>query len=133
MCCWPLLSGSVLTGITAFLFSTGVITVFGEIFPHAYFSRHALKFGFLLSPVLRFHQVVLNFLDLGDVPVAAEGEPVNPLSIISLPSPCYCHKGSGDHRCDVISRPRVMPEHLQDDVVDHDVILLWNENRGRSS
>ncbi|WP_408998781.1 hypothetical protein ACJ77P_00950 [Syntrophus buswellii] len=28
---------------------------------------------------------VLNFLDLNDVPLAGEGEPVNPLSIISLP------------------------------------------------
>jgi hypothetical protein len=28
---------------------------------------------------------------------------------------------------DVIARLKVKPEHPQDDVVDHDVILLWNE------
>jgi hypothetical protein len=242
-----LLSGSVLTGIAAFLFSTVIITIFGEIFPQAYFSRHALKFGSLLSPVLRFYQVILfpvakptamlldrclgpeaisyfkekdirqliqlhmaaaesdiekvegqgalNFLDLDDMLLAAEGEPVNPRSIISLPfekgKPVF-PTPQGDasdvfltriHECgkkwivlvdpdntpkmvlnsdefirdalfnserynpyrhchrpvlvtdgqatigDVITRLRVMPEHCQDDVVDHDVILLWNETR----
>jgi hypothetical protein len=242
-----LLSGSVMTGITAFLFSTVVITVFGEIFPQAYFSRNALKFGSLLSPVLRFYQVILfpvakptamlldrclgseaisyfkerdirqliklhmaaaesdiekvegqgalNFLDLDDVPLAAEGEPVDPRSIISLsfekgkpvfpttPGDTFDAFLTRIHECgkkwivladpdnapemvlnsdefirdallnregynpywhchrpvivtkgqatigDVITRLRVMPEHCQDDVVDHDVILLWNENR----
>lgn len=241
-----LLSGSVLTGIAAFLFSTVIITIFGEIFPQAY-SRHALKFGSLLSPVLRFYQVILfpvakptamlldrclgpeaisyfkerdiqqliklhmapaendikkvegrgalNFLDLDDVPLAAEGEPINPRSIISLPfekgKPVFptmqgdssdvfltrihecgekwivlvdpdnapkrvlnsdefirdglfngerhnpywhCHRpvivtNGGATIGDVITRLRVMPEHSQDDVVDHDVILLWNETR----
>jgi len=54
-----LLSGSVLAGISAFLFSTLIITLFGEIVPQAYFSRNALKFASLLSPVLRFYQIVL--------------------------------------------------------------------------
>lgn len=54
-----LLSGSVLTGIMAFLFSTVVITIVGEIIPQAYFSRHALKVASLLSPLLRFYQVLL--------------------------------------------------------------------------
>src|SRR5277367_1815247 len=38
-----LLSDSVLAGVYAFLFSTIVITLFGEIFPQAYFSRIALR------------------------------------------------------------------------------------------
>lgn len=54
-----LLSDSVMAGVSAFLFSTVAITFFGEIIPQAYFSRHALRMGALLSPVLRFYQVVL--------------------------------------------------------------------------
>jgi metal transporter CNNM len=131
-----LLSGSVLAGITAFMFSTVIITIFGEIMPQAYFSRNALKMGALLSPVLRLYQLLLypiakptaivldrwlgpeaityfkehdlremikmhmessisdidrvegtgslNFLALDDLPVAAEGEIVDPKSIIRL-------------------------------------------------
>jgi metal transporter CNNM len=37
-----LLSESVLAGLGAFLFSTVVITLLGEIFPQAYFTRNAL-------------------------------------------------------------------------------------------
>lgn len=132
-----LLSDSVLTGLEAFFFSTVLITFAGEIFPQAYFSRHALRMGSLLFPLLRAYQVVLypvakptalildrwlgqegialfrerefrtlitrhlesaegdvsrveglgaiNFLDLDDIAVTDEGEPVDPLSIISLP------------------------------------------------
>ncbi len=54
-----LLSDSVLAGIGAFLFSTVVITLFGEIFPQAYFSRNALRMASVLSPVLRFYQFLL--------------------------------------------------------------------------
>lgn len=54
-----LLSNSVLTGITAFLFSTVLITFAGEILPQAYFSRNALKMVSILSPVLRFYQYLL--------------------------------------------------------------------------
>jgi hypothetical protein len=54
-----LLSGSVLGGIAAFLFSTVFITVFAEIFPQSYFSRNAMTMASLLSPVLRFYQFVL--------------------------------------------------------------------------
>jgi len=54
-----LLSGSVLGGIAAFLFSTIVITVFAEIIPQSYFSRNALRISALLSPVLKFYQFVL--------------------------------------------------------------------------
>ena len=131
-----LLSGSVMAGIGAFLFSTVVITIFGEIMPQAYFSRNALKMGALLSPVLRIYQFFLypvakptamfldrwlgpeaityfkehdlremikmhmesasseidrvegrgslNFLALDDLPVAAEGETVDPRSVIKL-------------------------------------------------
>jgi metal transporter CNNM len=131
-----LLSGSVLAGVTAFLFSTVIITIFGEIMPQAYSSRNALKMGALLSPVLRAYRFILypiakptamvldrwlgpeaityfkehdlremikmhmessrseidkvegrgslNFLALDDLPVAAEGEIIDPQSIVKL-------------------------------------------------
>ena len=53
-----LLSNSVMTGVTAFFFSTMLITFAGEIAPQAYFSRHAMRMGSLLSPLLRFYQLV---------------------------------------------------------------------------
>jgi metal transporter CNNM len=132
-----LLSESVLTGLGAFLFSTVLITCFGEIMPQAYFSRYALRAGALLSPLIRFYQLLLfpvarptallldrllgpealkfyrehdlrelikmhmrstgseidtvegrgslNFLALDDLPVAAEGETVDPVSIMGIP------------------------------------------------
>ncbi len=54
-----LLSNSVMAGAAAFLFSTVIITLFGEIAPQAYFSRHALRMASALSPVLRFYQLLL--------------------------------------------------------------------------
>ncbi|MBT8135561.1 MAG: DUF21 domain-containing protein [Gammaproteobacteria bacterium] len=54
-----LLSNSVLAGVAAFVFSTGVITFAGEIIPQAYFSRNALRMASLFSPVLRFYQFLL--------------------------------------------------------------------------
>ncbi len=138
-------------------------------------------------------QGALNFLALDDVPLAAEGEPVDPRSIIPLPfekgKPVFpaipggtsnaflsrihergkkwivlvdldnepkmvldsdefirdalfnlerfnpywhCHRPvivtNGRATIgDVIARLKVNPEHCQDDVVDHDVILLWND------
>jgi hypothetical protein len=54
-----LLSDSVLTGVYAFIFSTVGITFFGEIGPQAYFSRHAMRMGSLLCPVIRFYQILL--------------------------------------------------------------------------
>ena len=132
-----LLSGSILTGGAAFVFSTFVITMLGEIVPQAYFSRNALRLSGRLFPFLAFYRVVLfpiakptalllnwwlgregivllkerdfralitrhvgahgtevshleavgavNFLDLDDIPVIEEGEPVNPKSVIALP------------------------------------------------
>ena len=47
-----LLSDSVLAGVTAFVFSTVVITFFGEIIPQAYFSRHALRVAARLAPAV---------------------------------------------------------------------------------
>jgi metal transporter CNNM len=131
-----LLSGSILTGVAAFLFSTVVITLFAEIAPQAYFSRHALRIGSLFSPVLRVYQFLLfpiakptawaldrwlggeeihffrerdlrrviqlhmdsadsdiarvegqgalNFLDIDDIPLVEEGEPLHPDSITPL-------------------------------------------------
>ena len=54
-----LLSNSVMAGLSAFLFSTIIITFLGEIIPQAYFSRHALKMASRLSPVLVFYQYLL--------------------------------------------------------------------------
>ncbi len=54
-----LLSDSVLAGIGAFIFSTFVITFFGELIPQAYFSRNALRMGAALVPVFKFYRVVL--------------------------------------------------------------------------
>jgi len=54
-----LLSNSVMAGLTAFLFSTVLITFAGEIAPQAYFSRHAMRMGAQLAPLLRFYQLLL--------------------------------------------------------------------------
>ncbi|MDX1778017.1 MAG: DUF21 domain-containing protein, partial [Thermodesulfobacteriota bacterium] len=54
-----LLSNSVMAGVIAFVFSTFLITFLGEIFPQAYFSRHALRMGYYLAPALRFYQYLL--------------------------------------------------------------------------
>jgi len=54
-----LLSNSVMAGTAAFFFSTVIITLFGEIAPQAYFSRHALRMASALAPLLRFYQLLL--------------------------------------------------------------------------
>lgn len=54
-----LLSSSVLAGVSAFLFSTMLITFAGEILPQAYFSRHALKMVSILAPILKMYQYLL--------------------------------------------------------------------------
>lgn len=133
-----LLSNSVLAGVSAFLFSTVVITLLGEIAPQAYFARHALRIAARLRPLLNIYLVLLypvakptallldwwvgpeaitffrerdfralimkhvetrggevsqlegigalNFLDLDDIAVAQEGEPLDPRSVVVLPT-----------------------------------------------
>ncbi|MGZ8160011.1 MAG: DUF21 domain-containing protein [Methylobacter sp.] len=54
-----LLADSVLAGLSAFFFSTVMITLFGEIAPQAYFSRHALRVAGLLTLLLRVYQILL--------------------------------------------------------------------------
>jgi len=54
-----LLSNSVMVGLVAFMFSTFVITLFGEIAPQAYFSRNALRMASALGPVLKLYQLLL--------------------------------------------------------------------------
>jgi len=54
-----MLTDSALTGLGAFLFSTVGITVFGEIMPQAYFSRHAARVGVALIPFIRFYGFLL--------------------------------------------------------------------------
>jgi CBS domain containing-hemolysin-like protein len=242
-----LLSDSVLTGVSAFLFSTVVITLFGEIIPQAYFSRHALRMAAALGPVLRIYRLLLfpvakstsllldwwlgpeaivlfrerdfralitrhveaeggdmgrleatgalNFLDIDDIMVRDEGELVDPRSIITVPVaegrpvlPAFERSprdpflrrldasgkkwviftdAAGEPRLvldahhflrdtlfdtaspgpepywhrpitvtdprtrlgEVISRMRVRPEHPADDVIDHDLILLWSDQK----
>lgn len=54
-----LLADSALAGVGAFLFSTFVITFFGEILPQAYFARHAVHMAARLAPLLRFYRALL--------------------------------------------------------------------------
>jgi CBS domain containing-hemolysin-like protein len=54
-----LLTESILAGFGGFMLSTCGITFFGEIVPQAYFSRHAVRVGSKLAPVIRFYQVLL--------------------------------------------------------------------------
>ena len=54
-----LLSSSVLTGAVAFVFSTFVITIAGEIAPQAYFSRRAMVVASTLAPVMHVYQYLL--------------------------------------------------------------------------
>jgi hypothetical protein len=54
-----LLADSILAGTSAFIFSTLVITLLGEILPQAYFTRNALRMAALFTPVLRIYQFVL--------------------------------------------------------------------------
>jgi len=54
-----LLSHSVMAGMAAFVFSTVIITLIGEIIPQAYFSRHALKIASFFAPLLKVYQVIL--------------------------------------------------------------------------
>jgi len=242
-----LLSGSVLGGIAAFLFSTVVITIVGEIIPQAYFSRNAIKIASSLTPLLKFYQILLypiakpiaafldhwlgkeaiayykekdlreliklhmneneteiqnmegqgtlNFLRLDDLSIIKEGESIDPESIIQLEfrdnlplfpdiesnvsnsflknvqksnkkwvilvdqanqpqmvidsdkflisalfdydnfSPLkHCHRpiivtDETTSLKQVIPKLRVDPEHLQDDVVDKDIILVWNKEK----
>ena len=48
-----------LAGMSSFIFSTVGITFFGEIIPQAYFSRHALKVGAKLAPLMWFYRILL--------------------------------------------------------------------------
>jgi len=54
-----LLADSILTGVGAFVVSTVGITIFGEIFPQAYVSRHAFRVGGNLAPLIRVYRVLL--------------------------------------------------------------------------
>ena len=44
---------TLLAGVSAFCFSTMLITFLGEIVPQAYFSRYALPSAAMLAPLLR--------------------------------------------------------------------------------
>jgi hypothetical protein len=242
-----LLADSIFAGISAFFFSTILITFMGEIAPQAYFSRNAMRMGSLLAPVLRFYQILLypvtkpsawvldrwlgkenilyfrerdfrqvirkhieadetdldrlegigamNFLALDDLLVSQEGELVDPRSIISLEFEngrpvfpqyqydqtdpflqhiaesgkkwviltdikaepqlvlnsnaflrkvmfsndpvdpyAYCHKPIVAKNLNillgnVVSKLEVSPTHEGDDIIDHDLILIWSTEK----
>ena len=50
-----LLTDSMMTGVSAFVVSTFGITFFGEIFPQAYFAKHALRASPILVPIVKFY------------------------------------------------------------------------------
>lgn len=54
-----ILSDHVMSAAVAFVFSTVVITYFGEILPQAFFSRHAMLVGSALYPLVRAYQFLL--------------------------------------------------------------------------
>ncbi len=54
-----LLADSILTGVVAFAVSTVGITLFGEIFPQAYVSRHAYAVAGALAPLIRVYRALL--------------------------------------------------------------------------
>jgi len=54
-----LLADSVLAGVSAFVFSTVVITLLGEILPQAVFSRFALRAVSLMAPILHAYRILL--------------------------------------------------------------------------
>ncbi len=245
-----LLTDSVLAGIAGFIFSTFAITIFGEIFPQAYFSRNALRMGYALYPVLRFYQILLyilakpsalilnkllgyesieyykekslrelivkhtnapdasdidrvegigatNFFDIDDILIKDEGEIINPTSIIvintqnkpftfppfeqhkndsfikkiqaseekwvllvdeknqpktildadgflrsallktsSVDPSHYCHTpiictDANENLGILLQKLKYDPEHIHDNVIDHDVIILWTEKEKR--
>jgi len=246
-CLLTLLSNSIFTGVTAFVFSTFGITLLGEIFPQAYFSRNALKVGVFFVPIVKLLQLItypvskptsllldrwlgkegitffkeehlkimlqkhmlsktsdighiegtgaVNFLTFDDIIISDEGEIIDPESIISLPDKdgapnipeirrdpedsflqqvhksgkkwvvltdfsgrpalvmdadgflrdavykkddfnpyLYCHKPIVIDNKDVklgqvIKRLKVYPEHTEDDVIDHDLILYWGDTK----
>jgi metal transporter CNNM len=54
-----LLTDSIMSGASAFAFSTFLIAIFGEIAPQAYFSRHTMKIGSYLIPLIKFYRYLL--------------------------------------------------------------------------
>ncbi|WP_127715925.1 DUF21 domain-containing protein [Halobacteriovorax sp. HLS] len=54
-----LLTESVFSGLGAFIFTTFIITFFGEIIPQAWFSRNALQIGSALRPLIKLFQFFL--------------------------------------------------------------------------
>jgi len=98
-----LLSSSVLTGVSAFLFSTMVITFAGEILPQAYFSRHALKMVSILAPVLKLYQYLLY--------------------------PFLLIKDASTPLGNILHRLKVEGTSSHDNVIDQDIVLLWGQRK----
>jgi hypothetical protein len=115
-----LLSDSVLAGIAGFLFSAFAITMLGEIIPQAYFSRNALRMTARFLSFLNFYHVVLYPLAkptglLLDWWLGVEG----PIIVRDLKT----------RLGEVIGQMKVLPERPGDDVIHHDIILVWGAQR----
>ncbi len=54
-----LFTESLMTGIAAFIFSTFIVTFFGEIIPQAYLAKHTLRASRIIVPIIRFYQFLL--------------------------------------------------------------------------
>ncbi|WMW23268.1 CNNM domain-containing protein [Methanolobus mangrovi] len=54
-----LLTDSIMSGASAFIFSTVLITSFGEIAPQAYFTRNSLRLGATFSPLVKLYMFLL--------------------------------------------------------------------------
>ncbi len=54
-----MITDSLLPPAFAFVLATFGITIFGEILPQAYFSRHALHVGAMLAPIIRGYMILL--------------------------------------------------------------------------
>lgn len=57
--CLAIFLGSIASGITAAIISTGLIVIFGEILPQAIFSRYALAVGYYAVYPVRFFRFIL--------------------------------------------------------------------------
>lgn len=54
-----LFTESIMTGVSVFIFSTFVVTFFGEIIPQAYLAKHTLRASSIIVPIIRFYQFLL--------------------------------------------------------------------------
>lgn len=130
-----LLSNSVMAVVSAFLFSTFFITIFGEILPQAYFSRNALRMASLLAPLLRFYQVLLYpVVKPSSLVLDADGFLRHALLHRERTSPhefCYppvVIKEKGHPLGEVLAKLSFDVQPVGDHVISEDIVLLWTDS-----